>query len=141
MGRYLAIADQALNEINVRSDANEKTNSPTHREISELGEISPDGNLENCKNPWPIGKCLRAVVEEDWDEISADKDQLEAARYSLRTIQQVAAGQVPESYTATTNCERCGPVPIWDGCPPEVLGCPWCFNRIQGLSMPNVKGQ
>jgi len=46
-------------------------------------------------------------------------------------------GIAPDHYTATTTCKHCGPVPIWEGCPPEVLGCPWCLNRIDGSPMPN----
>jgi hypothetical protein len=45
-------------------------------------------------------------------------------------------GKMPEHYTSTTNCRHCGPVPIWEGCPPEVLDCPWCFNRLKGLPIP-----
>lgn len=47
-------------------------------------------------------------------------------------------GIVPHHYTAKTQCKHCGPVPIWDGCPPQVTGCPWCFNRIGGLPIPSV---
>jgi len=45
-------------------------------------------------------------------------------------------GIVPEHYTATTECNRCGPIPIFEGCPPQIDGCPWCFNRVKGLPMP-----
>jgi len=45
-------------------------------------------------------------------------------------------GQIPDSYTSTTECKGCGTVPIWEGCPPEVDGCPWCFNRHAGLPIP-----
>lgn len=36
-------------------------------------------------------------------------------------------GEIPPSVTATTTCRHCGEVPIWPGCLPEVLGCPWCL--------------
>ena len=49
------------------------------------------------------------------------------------------SGAVPTCYTSSTTCSRCGPVPIWEGCPPDVLGCPWCFNRIKGLPMPMLR--
>ena len=45
-------------------------------------------------------------------------------------------GEVPSHYTSTTTCRRCGEVPIFDGCPDSVEGCPWCWNRVQGLPMP-----
>jgi hypothetical protein len=50
-------------------------------------------------------------------------------------------GEVPDHYTATTTCKHCGPVSIWAGCPPAVLGCPWCFNRMKGLPIPTVAGR
>jgi hypothetical protein len=48
-------------------------------------------------------------------------------------------GVIPEHYTSTTTCKRCGLVPIWDGCPPKVQDCPWCFNRHSGLPIPTIK--
>ena len=47
-------------------------------------------------------------------------------------------GVVPSHYNDVTSCARCGPVPIWEGCPTKVLGCPWCFNRHKGLPMPRI---
>ncbi len=47
-------------------------------------------------------------------------------------------GIAPDHYTSVTECRHCGPVPIWDGCPPQVLGCPWCLNRVSGSSMPHL---
>lgn len=49
------------------------------------------------------------------------------AEAALATAEMVAAGIVPDHYTTATICRRCGPVPIFPGCPPDVLGCPWCW--------------
>lgn len=46
-------------------------------------------------------------------------------------------GEIPAHYTAKTVCSGCGPVPIFRGAPEKVAGCPWCWNRIRGLPMPN----
>lgn len=54
----------------------------------------------------------------------------------LRIQDMRSRGIVPDHYSATTECKRCGPVPIFEGCPPEVNGCPWCLNRIKGLPIP-----
>ena len=59
----------------------------------------------------------------------------------LRIQDMRSRGIAPDHYTATTNCRHCGPVPIWDGCPTEVLGCPWCFNRLEGLPIPVGTGE
>ena len=56
----------------------------------------------------------------------------------LRIQEMRSRGIVPDHYSATTKCRRCGPVPIFEGCPPEVGGCPWCFNRLKGLPIPRA---
>ncbi len=73
----------------------------------------------------------------DWDEIANDPAQLKAFAELLMIGEMREKGVVPDHYTATTNCKHCGPVPIFEGCWPESDGCPWCFNRLQGLPMPN----
>lgn len=55
------------------------------------------------------------------------------------------AGRVPLDDTAPMHCERCGPVwihpdiaavlPVVDGWP-RALGCPWCFVRKAGGTIP-----
>jgi hypothetical protein len=51
----------------------------------------------------------------------------EAAMALLKTIHELERGEIPAHYTATTTCRYCGPVPIFEGVPDQVLGCPWCF--------------
>ena len=81
---------------------------------------------------------VRREAGDDWDEIACDPKQLKAF-YELMMIGEMRSkGIAPDHYTSTTTCKHCGLVPIWEGCPPEVLGCPWCFNRIKGLVIPEV---
>jgi len=47
-------------------------------------------------------------------------------------------GIVPDHYSSVTECQHCGLVPIWEGCLPQVLGCPWCLNRLSGSPMPSL---
>ena len=75
----------------------------------------------------------------DWDEIANDPTQLKAFAELLMIAEMRERGIVPDHYTTTTECIHCGPVPIFEGLPEEVLGCPWCFNRIKGLPIPAVK--
>ncbi len=74
----------------------------------------------------------------DWDEIANDPEQLKAFAELLVIEDMRRQGSVPDHYTATTDCKHCGTVPIFEGCPPEVEGCPWCFNRIKRLPIPKV---
>lgn len=48
------------------------------------------------------------------------------------------SGRVPPGYTSVTCCAGCGDVPIWPGVPEHIEGCPWCFNRAQGLPVPEI---
>ena len=80
----------------------------------------------------------------EWSELfETSKDELEpdelpVASELVEIVQMRERGEIPTHYTATTTCKHCGPVPIWEGCPPEVQGCPWCFNRIKRLPIPKV---
>ena len=58
-------------------------------------------------------------------EIGEKRSESEAFHSAQRIIQMRERGEVPNHYTAVTRCSRCGPVPIWQGCPPKVLSCPW----------------
>ena len=82
---------------------------------------------------------LQREAGNDWDEIAGDPAQLKAFAELLMIEEMREKGICPDHYTATTVCIHCGPVPIWEGCPPEVEGCPWCFNRIKGLPVPNME--
>ena len=79
---------------------------------------------------------IKQKAGEDWDEIANDPEQLKAFCELLMIGDMRSKGIRPDHYTSTTTCKHCGPVPIWDGCQPEVQGCPWCFNRIKGLPIP-----
>ncbi len=80
---------------------------------------------------------LRREADDDWDEVSNDPAQLVAFADSLAIVQIRESGRVPDTYVSLTTCQNCGEVPIWPGCPPQVNGCPWCLNRLDGLPMPN----
>jgi len=140
MGKYLEIAQKALSQTPVSiaegrcttEDQQLKGDSDapvpfTHCEISELSEISPVTEQE-----------LKEVLEDDWVEVSNDPAQLEAARYSMFVTRQVAAGQVPESFTAIIECHHCGKVPAWPGYPTPTNNCPWCLGRVAGRLIPGV---
>lgn len=73
----------------------------------------------------------------NWDEIANDPAQLKVLAEVLMIGAMREKGIVPDHYTAETECKHCGPVPIFEGCPPEVIHCPWCFSRISGLPIPN----
>ncbi len=127
MGRYLEIADRALSDIENQSleDSKADFDSPSHCEIGEISELSPDSG--------------------EWSELLENKngelaeDEIPTAKDMVMITEMRERGEVPDHYTATTKCRRCGPVPIFEGVPTAVDGCPWCFNRIKRLPMPKHK--
>ncbi len=72
----------------------------------------------------------------DWEEVSGDPVKLKAFAELVMITDMRHRGIVPDHYTAITECSGCGKVPIFEGCPPTVDACPWCFNRLRGLPMP-----
>lgn len=43
-------------------------------------------------------------------------------------------GVAPPAWNKVAECGRCGKVWLW--CSARVAGCPWCWNRKQGLPIP-----
>lgn len=82
---------------------------------------------------------LRAIAGRDWPQLEADPGLLAAFAEAVALRKLRERGEVPPHYTAVTTCRHCGPVPIFPGCPPEVFGCPWCFNRIEGRPVPRIR--
>ncbi len=83
---------------------------------------------------------IRKMAGSDWIDVSNDPEQLRAFADLLAIEDMRHRGIAPDHYTSTTECKHCGGVPIWEGCAPNVLGCPWCFNRIKGLPIPHKSG-
>ena len=111
--------------------------------VSPEKALTPD-LLERIKKEKPtLIRNLERVRHDagsDWDEIASDPEKLKSYFELLMISDMRNRGVVPDHYTATTICKHCGPVPIFEGCWPESDGCPWCFNRIKGLPVPNVRG-
>ncbi len=72
---------------------------------------------------------IRKKAGDDWMEVSNDPERLKAFADLLAIEDMRHCGIAPDHYTSTTDCKHCGPVPIWEG-------CPWCFNRHKGLTVP-----
>ena len=120
--------------------------------------IEQYGDFENAKPPTDktdkTSKTPKALTDKtdergfvsfgsEWSELLENKNEelkeqeIPVAEEMVVITEMRQRGICPDHYTATTECRRCGPVPIWPGCPPQVHGCPWCSNRLQGLPMPN----
>lgn len=72
---------------------------------------------------------IKTEAGSDWPEIEANPVLLDAFARAIQVRRMREHGEVPKHYTSKTDCAHCGPVPIFEGAPDRVLGCPWCFNR------------
>ena len=112
--------------------------------VSPEKALTPD-LVERIRDEKPILiKQLEKVRQDvgdtgnDWDEIGSDPEKLKNYYELLMIGEMREKGICPDHYTATTECIHCGPVPIFEGVPEKVEGCPWCFNRIKGLPIPGA---
>jgi hypothetical protein len=83
---------------------------------------------------------LKSFLGEDFDDYKNNPEALELWSYLLFTNNLMEKGKIPNNFTAITLCSSCGYVYVL----PEltngghVLGCPWCWNRAKGLTVPNA---
>lgn len=81
---------------------------------------------------------LKAFLGEDWDDYKNNPELLTLWSDLLFKNHLIEEGKTPDNFTAITNCKQCGYVYV----PPEltnggnVLGCPWCWNRVKKLPIP-----
>jgi hypothetical protein len=87
----------------------------------------------------PVRKVLQ-LAQDDCHLLAElpDATCLAFARALLSTAER-RGGQVPREWTQACTCARCGPVWLWIDAPRHVLGCPWCFNRADGLPIPRPR--
>ena len=79
---------------------------------------------------------LRQEAGEEWEAVCADDRVLQAFGLAVLTRKMRERGLCPEGWTETSDCAECGPIFTWPGSPAQVLGCPWCFNRVEGRPIP-----
>ena len=95
-----------------------------------LIRISQSANL-------PSREVLR-LTGEDLDTLPGCTD-VECLGYVRALLARVdrRAGRVPPSWTQACRCDGCGPVYLWPESPSRVIACPWCWNRVAALPVPN----
>ena len=108
--------------------------------------IEQYGDFESVRSPTDkTDKRGSVSFGSEWSELLENKNgeleehQVPIAADMVAIIEMRERGVVPDHYTSETECKHCGSVPIFRGCPPQVDGCPWCFNRIKGLPVPDVR--
>lgn len=84
-----------------------------------LGKLAPEdvAELGTCPDPVPFLRSFAIALV--WSEFRRQ-------------------GMAPPGWDQPARCDRCGPVLLW--APLNVAGCPWCFNRRQGIRIPRPTG-
>ena len=77
-----------------------------------------------------LGDCELA----DWRAGQFGPAEMAAFASAVRVRVGMERGERPAHYNEIATCRHCGPVWLWAR--GEVLGCPWCFNRVAGRPIP-----
>ena len=126
-----ALAARVLAKSHATGDA-----TTVQQRASNDATNGPSGDPELLHYLRPTWAELENEAGDDWEWIREDSEALASLKYAVRTKRMREHGMVPPDYTESTVCKRCGPVPIFAGCPDEVLLCPWCLNRAAGKPIP-----
>ncbi len=107
-------------------------------EYGEFGSGEPKPPTDKtAKSPFvSFGSEWSELLKNKEGELTAEEVQCAAEMVAITEMRE--QGIVPDHYTASTECGHCGRVPIFEGLPAKVKGCPWCFNSIKGLPIPGV---
>jgi len=84
--------------------------------------------------PAEVKEALAAEDIEDWRNGAISADTLAAFARSLAQRREMDRGKRPDHYTERATCKHCGPIWLWFS--GEVLGCPWCWNRVADRPIP-----
>ncbi len=79
----------------------------------------------------------KALAREDvdlWDRGDIGTDELRAFCHAIDTGRTISQGMRPAHFTEHATCKHCGPVWLWIA--GDVLGCPWCRNRLNDRPIP-----
>ncbi len=84
--------------------------------------------------PTDVYNALATEDIESWLNRDIGTDVLTAFARSLAQRREIHQGIVPPGHTKSAVCRHCGPIWLWFS--GEVLGCPWCWNRVAERPIP-----
>lgn len=112
--------------------------------VSQLSQMSQGVEAEILPRLLALAEAEGVAVEIvhrlPGDELAAcvgyPDDVLRGYVRALALSARLALGLVPPDWRTPAECAGCGPVWLWEGLPPKVQGCPWCFRRKAGNAIP-----
>jgi len=84
--------------------------------------------------PTEVRDALAPEDIEEWINSDISTETVATVARSVVQRREMDQGKVPVHYTERATCKQCGPVWLWFA--GEVLGCPWCWNRVAGRPIP-----
>jgi len=69
-----------------------------------------------------------------WRNGEISINSLTAFAQALEQHRAMNQGKRPASFTHHATCKHCGPIWLWFS--GDVLGCPWCWNRVSNRPIP-----
>lgn len=116
------------------ADSADSAYRDSKEETSKLLEALADASKGLDITPADVTEALAAEDIEDWRKGAISADTLAAFARSLLQRRHMEQGKRPDHYTEQATCKHCGPIWLWF--PGEVLGCPWCWNRVADKPIP-----
>lgn len=104
------------------------------QQTSMLLEALVDACKELDITPAEVKEALAAEDIEAWHNGTISGDTLAAFARSLVQRREMNLGKRPDHYTEHATCKQCGSIWLWFSS--EVLGCPWCWNRLADKPIP-----
>ncbi len=84
--------------------------------------------------PKEMQEALAPEDIEAWRKGEVTIGALSAFANALAQRREMDRGKRPANYSHPATCKHCGPIWLWF--PGEVLGCPWCWNRVNNNPIP-----
>ena len=116
------------------ADSADSASADAKDTASTLLDALSDACRELPITPATVRDALAPADIEDWRKGGITSDTLTAFARSLVQRRTMDQGQRPAHYTEPATCKRCGPIWLWFS--GDVLGCPWCWNRVAGRPIP-----
>lgn len=116
------------------ADCADSASADAEETASRLLEALTDACRGLPITPAAVRDALAPEDIEDWRNGKITRDTLAAFGRSLVQRRETDEGKRPAHYTERATCKRCGPIWLWF--PGEVLGCPWCWNRVADRPIP-----
>lgn len=81
---------------------------------------------------------INQVAGEDFEDIKNNPEAIKSIAILITDTNLRQHGMIPASYTVKAHCDGCGDVYLPSSLASDhiLAGCPWCFNRVNGIHIP-----